>query len=63
MKYVIIRGKGNNEITLAEDNLKGQTIYGMLKNGVFHVVSREKFNNAINLAYILGLEVYDYRKF
>ena len=63
MKYVIIRGKGNSEITLAEDNLKGQTIYGMLKNGVFHVVSREKFNNAINLAYLLGLEIYDYRKF
>ena len=63
MKYVIIRGKGNSEITLAEDNLKGQTIYGTLKNGVFHVVSRDKFNNAINLAYLLGLEVYDYRKF
>lgn len=63
MEYVIIKGEGNSEITLAEDNFKGQTVYGMLKNGVFHVVSREKFNNAINLARLLGLEVYDYRKF
>ena len=63
MEYVIIKGEGTATITLAEDNLKGQTVYGMLKNGVFHVVSREKFNNAINLARLLGLEVYDYRKF
>ena len=63
MEYVIIKSEGNSEITLAEDNFKGQTVYGMLKNGVFHVVSREKFNNAINLARLFGLEVYDYRKF